>query len=156
MDVEIKTIEPIKVAYVRHTGPYDQCKPAWEMLCAVLGPKGCIGSESKMIGLCHDDPDKTAPEQIRYDACVTVGEDFTPDGDVQVQTIAGGQYATAVHKGPYENLKDSWDKMYRQWIPACNRQPLEEPCFEIYLNCPESSPAEELLTELYVPLAPEA
>ncbi len=155
MDVEIKTIEPMKVAYIRHTGPYDQCKSTWEKLGAELGPKGVFGPETKMIGLCHDDPDNTAPEKIRYDACATVDESFTPEGEVQVQTIPGGQYATAIHKGPYENLKDSWNKMYRQLIPASNRQPLEAPCFEIYLNCPETSPPEELLTAMYVPLAPQ-
>ena len=39
MDVRIENIEPIRVASVRHVGPYEKCEPAWQKLCAWAGPR---------------------------------------------------------------------------------------------------------------------
>ena len=32
MDVRIEKLEPIRVAYMRHTGPYQECGKVWQKL----------------------------------------------------------------------------------------------------------------------------
>ena len=39
MEVRIETLEPKKVAFVRHIGPYEKCEPAWNTLCSYAGQK---------------------------------------------------------------------------------------------------------------------
>jgi AraC family transcriptional regulator len=155
MDVSIKKLEPKRVAFMRHIGPYDQCGETWEKFMAYMGAKGYLGPEAMMLGLCHDDPEVTPPDKIRYDACLTVDEDFRPEGEIGVQTIAGGEYAVTTHYGPYAELGETYAKLYGQWMPHHGYMPRSAPCFEVYLNDPEATEPEELLTDIYAPIEPK-
>jgi AraC family transcriptional regulator len=156
MNVRIKTVEPMRVAFVRHVGPYNEVNAAWDKLVPLLGKEGLIGGDSLFIGICHDDPEVTPPEKIRYDACVTVDESFAPTGDLGVQTISGGEYAMTTHRGPYQKLGATYTRLLGQWLPRSGRELSSSPCFEIYLNDPESTEPGELLTDIYVPLQPKS
>ena len=122
MKVEIKNIEKMRVAFVRHVGPYDEVGNAWDRLCMTLGKAGCLGSGSQFVGICYDDPDVTAPEKIRYDACITVDESFEPEGDIAVQTIGGGEYAVTTHFGPYNKLGLTYNKLFGEWLLQNDRE----------------------------------
>jgi AraC family transcriptional regulator len=155
MEVKIENVKPMKVAFMRHTGPYDQCGKTWEALCMNLGPKGLLGPGTRFVGLCHDDPEVTPPEKIRYDACLVVGDDFEAEGDVGVQTIGGGEYAVTKHHGPYSEFKNTYAQLCGQWAPRNGREIRSAPSMEFYLNDPESTEPEELLTDIYMPLEPK-
>ncbi len=104
------------------------------------------------LGLCHDDPEITPPEKVRYDACVTVDEAYQPEGEIGLQTIPGGEYAVMTHFGPYSKLGQSYNKLLGQWLPRSGRELRSSPCFEVYLNSPENTEPEDLITDLYAPL----
>lgn len=150
----IQRIEPLRVAFLRHTGPYREVGATWDKLLPVLGKEGILGGDTQFIGVCHDDPEVTPPAKLRYDACVTVDARFTPGGDIGVQTIAGGEYAVTTHFGSYEKLGSTYTKLFGEWLPRSGRELRSLPCFEIYLNDPESTEPDELLTDIYVPLEP--
>ena len=126
---------------------------AWGKMMAWAGPKGIFGPQTRIIGVGHDDPASTSPEYIRYDACVTVGPDFQADGEAFIAEIPGGEHATVIHKGPYDQLEKTYMWLYGQWLPKSGREAALRPCYEVYLNCPQNTPLEELLTEINVPLA---
>jgi AraC family transcriptional regulator len=154
MEVRIEHMEPMHVAFVRHVGPYDRVGVAWERLCVRLGKEGLLGPGTKFIGICYDDPEVTAPEKIRYDACVTVDDDFKAEDDVGVQTISGGEYAVTTHIGPYNTLGQTYAKLLGQWLPRSGRELRSEPSLEFYLNAPDSTDPQDLLTDIYAPLEP--
>jgi AraC family transcriptional regulator len=79
MNVKLEHKEPIRVAFMRHVGAYAQVGATWDKLLPVLGKEGLLGGDSLFIGICHDDPEVTPEDKIRYDACVTVPETFTPE-----------------------------------------------------------------------------
>lgn len=153
MNVQIKKIEPIRVAFVRHVGPYIQCEKAWGKLCGWAGPKGLIGPGTRFLGISHDDPAVTPPEKIRYDACITVNDRVQPEGEIGVQVIAGGDYAVVLHRGPYENLEKTYARIMGEWLPRSGREAAPDPCFEVYLNSPHETAPEDLMTEIHLPLA---
>lgn len=152
MKVHIKKVEPMRVAFVRHTGPYDQCGTTWEKLCTFLGKQGLLGGDAQYIGLCHDDPEVTPAERIRYDACCTVDEDFQARGDIGVTVIDGGDFAVATHFGPFERLNESYAELLGEWLPRSGRALRSTPCLEIYLTDPENTDPEDYLTDIYAPL----
>ncbi|MFH1843509.1 MAG: AraC family transcriptional regulator [bacterium] len=154
MDVTIKIIDPQRVAFMRHVGPYNQVGGTWEKLCMQLGAQGLLGPGATFFGLCYDDPEVTPAEKIRYDACITVDEKFQPEGDIGVQTIPGGDYAVTTHHGPYEKLNETYAQLCGQWAPRSGRTVAAAPCFEHYLNDPQSTEPEELLTDIHMPLEP--
>lgn len=108
MNVQIKTLAPRRVAFIRHVGPYHEVGATWDKLMTFLGHQGWIGGDSVFLGICHDDPEVTPPDKIRYDACVSVADDFKAAGEVGVQTIAGGDYAVATHFGPYDRSSETY------------------------------------------------
>jgi AraC family transcriptional regulator len=152
MNVTIKHLKPMRVAFMRHVGPYNEVGKTWECFTMYLGKEGLLGSGSQFIGISHDDPAVTPPDKTRYDACVTVDGMFRAAGEIGVQVIPGGDYAMLTHFGPYEKLSESYAKLLGQWLPRSGRRLRATPCFEIYLNTPENTAPEDLLTDIHAPL----
>jgi len=151
-EVKIVKTENMRVAFVRHSGPYDQCSTAWGKLCMHLGPLGLLGGSPQFIGLSYDDPEVTSPDNIRYDACVAVDEKFKPEGEIGVQTLKGGTFACTTHYGPYENFNRTYSELLGQWLPRSNRRVKSDPTRELYLNDPENTEPEDLVTDIFVAL----
>ena len=151
MNPEIIERKDVKVAAVRRTGPYDQAaQQAWGALCTFAGPRGLLKEDVEYVGVSYDDPAITPAEKLRYDACVSIDEDIDVEGDVEVQTLAGGSYAMFLHKGSYEGLSAVYGEIFGSWLPQSGKKLREVPCFEKYLNSPEQVPPEELMTEIYI------
>jgi AraC family transcriptional regulator len=153
-EVRVDTLPPRRVAFLRHVGPYQAVGPTFGRLAGWAGPRGLFGPGTLMLGICHDDPDVTPADKIRYDCCITVDDRFQPEGEVGVQTVAGGEYAVLTHRGPYERLNESYRWLYGTWLPTSGREPGHAPPFEVYRNSPGDVAPEDLLTEICVPLAP--
>ena len=145
----------LRVAFLRHIGPYNQVGPTFGRLGAWAGPRGLFGPQTQMLGVCHDDPKLTPADKLRYDCCITVADHVQPEGDVGVTTVEGGPHAVITHKGPYERLAQAYDWLYAAWLPTGGREPRNAPPFEVYLNTPQNTAPENLLTEVYLPLEPK-
>ena len=65
MDVTVENLEPMRVAFIRHVGPYDQVGGTWGKLMGWVGRHGLFGPNTRMLGVCHDDPEVTPPERLR-------------------------------------------------------------------------------------------
>jgi len=152
MEASIRKMDELRAAFVRHVGPYQEVGPTWGRLCAWAGRLGLFGPNTVMFGLCHDDPQVTPTDKIRYDACIVVGEGIQAEGEVGVQTIPAGEYAVAIHHGPYDGLAQTYAQLCGEWIPQQGREMRSAPTIEMYKNDPNRTPPEELLTEVYVPL----
>ncbi len=154
MKIETRRVEPMRVAFIRHTGPYDQVGAAWERLCSWAGPKGLFGPDTRMLGASFDDPEVTPPDKLRYDACLTVDDSVEPEGEVGVHTLPGGEYAVTIHEGPYDKLGETYARMFGEWFASQGREPGPAPCLEFYLNDPESTEPDDLLTEVCIAVQP--
>jgi len=152
MNVSIKNLKPMRVAFMRHIGPYNEVGKTWEQFTMFLGKEGLLGSGPQFIGISHDDPAVTPPDKNRYDACVTVDEQFRASGEIGVQVIPGGDYAVLTHLGPYDNLSESYAKLLGQWLPRSGRRLRATPCLEIYFNSPENTEPQDLVTDIHAPL----
>jgi AraC family transcriptional regulator len=150
--IEIKTLAPQLIVFLRHVGPYDQVGATWGRLAMWAGMRGLIGPASRFLGVSWDDPEITPPEKLRYDAAITLSRPIPPEGEFGVTELAGGEYATLLHKGPYEGLSASYRAIFGGWLPASGRELRDAPCFEHYLNSPQNARPEELLTVIHVPV----
>lgn len=152
MDIKIENWEPRKVAFVRHLGPYQECGTAWDRLCTWAAPKGLLAGGPEMFGISYDDPETTPPEKIRYDACLRVEDDIEPGEDIGLQEIAGGTYVVATHEGPYSDFNQTYSYLYADYIPSTQWECRDAPCVEIYLNDPNSTPPEDLVSLVCIPV----
>jgi len=152
MKVMIKHVDDMLVAYVIHQGPYKECGHAWDTLCGTLAPMGLLGGDAKIIGVSYDDPEVVDPELLRYEACVSVDKVFSTIDEINFKIIASGRYAVTTHIGSYETLHETYQKFFGQWLSQSDYESADKPSFEIYLNDPESTEPEDLITDIYLPL----
>jgi len=154
MEVEIKKISPIEVYSVRKTGAYKEAaSEAFGELMPFAYGNRLMTPSTRIFGIGHDNPSVTDSENIRYDACFTREVSIEPVGEVQIQTIKGGDYAIVLHKGPYETLVESYDAIIGTWLPENGRELRDVPLFEEYLNRdPRRTKPENLRTLIYIPI----
>lgn len=150
---EIKSIDTMKVAYIRHNGAYNQVGDAWKKLFKYVYRKFLVGFKAKTIGITHDDPEVTEEAKIRYDACVVIRKAIQPEGEIGYKEIEGGNYAIFKFKGPYEQLTEVYSYIYFTWLKASGKTLADKPPFEHYLNSPQRVKPEKLMTDIYIPLA---
>ena len=152
--VEIVTEAPRQVVFLRHVGPYDGVSETWSRLMTWAGAAGLLGPGNEMLGLCYDDPEVTAAEKIRYDACLVVAGGAEAEGPVGAREIPGGDYAVCRHVGPYDRLSQTYLELIGRWLPRSGREAAGVASVERYWNDPENTPPEELETDLCLLLLP--
>jgi AraC family transcriptional regulator len=148
MDVTIVDRPELRVAGIRHIGPYMEIGSEFGRLGGILNGPPPAGSQ--MIAIYHDDPDATPADRLRSDAALTLsGHTPAPMGLIE-QRIPRGRHAMTVHQGGYEGLPAAWTAL-RAWAEK-NGHRMAHPGYEIYLNNPMTTAKSELLTEIYLRL----
>ncbi len=154
-DFRVRRLDAMQVAFIRHVGPYDQVGKVWSRLFPWAGRQGLLGPGTRMLGVSYDDPDITAPDKLRYDAAITLPRPALPSGEIGMMEIPAGDYATALHTGPYNCLSDSYAELAGKWLPGAGRELRSAAAIEFYLDSPQSVAPEKLRTEICLPLEEE-
>jgi AraC family transcriptional regulator len=155
--VRLERLPAIRAAFMRHVGPYSEVEPTFARLLAWASGRGLLADPATpTFGLTWDDPDVTAPERLRYDACVAVPDSVRPEGDVGIHLVPAREYAAVTHRGPYETLNDVYRWLGGAWPPRSGREVSAAPCLEFYRNDPQVTPPAELVTDVFLPLEPVA
>jgi AraC family transcriptional regulator len=154
MQVEIADMPEMRVASVHHVGPYNQVAQAFERLGSIAGPAGLFAQPgAAMVGLYYDDPESTPQEELRADAGIVIPPATPLPAGLTEQRLPAGRYAKVIHRGSYEQLGDTWARLLGEWLPASGHRIGSTPSFELYRNTPMDTPKEQLVTEIYAPLA---
>jgi AraC family transcriptional regulator len=153
MNVMIEDMPELRVATVHHVGPYNRISEAFQRLGAVAGPAGLIQGNAMMLAVYYDDPETTPVEQLQSDAAISVPNGARlPDGLVE-KRLPAGLYAKTTHLGPYTTLGDTWSRLMGEWLPTSGRRVGSGWSYEVYRNNPSNASADELRTDLYLPIA---
>ena len=155
MNVEVKELPELHVAYIRHIGPYPGIAKAIEKLMKWAGPRGLINfPETMLLGVYHDNPEITEESKLRSSACITVPEGTPVDGEVGKMTIPGGLFAVAHVEIDLDQYGEAWDKLMGEWFPESGYQPDDRMCYEIYLNDPKQHPQGKHIVDICEPVRP--
>lgn len=154
MNVQVIRTAPIRIVMLRHTGPYEETSAEFDRLFQWVEvhqvPAG------RTIGIYWDNPDYVPASRLRSAACAEVPPHFqlTDRGDLPLtlEEIAGGNYAITRHIGPYEEMASLWTRFTSYVEGTLRRMITDDPAFEVYLNDPSDTPADKLMTDLYMPV----
>ncbi len=150
LDVETITIKPIRVLSNQTKGLVNK-EETWEELMNYAHQKNLITSETKMYGITWDDPSITSIQHIRYDACISIVRAISHSRFV-IKQIAGGKYMCFTYQGDYQFMGDVYDQIFRDYILPKKINLREEPLFDQLLNNYNTTPTNELLTKIYIPI----
>lgn len=154
LQVEIKEVPLRQVAYIRLTGSYQSIDylGTWLRLMQYLKEQNAQPADCCPICIYHDDPKVTSPDKLRTDICAVCHQPVQPRGEMGVKHIGGNRQAVFLYQGPYQNLQAVYDTIYGKLLPEKGYALRDEPGAERYLNNPQDTKPEELLTEIYIPV----
>ena len=158
MRVTYRYIRPMTVIYARSMGPYQaSCPDAWRQMADWLGRHQARSRVKQGYGYFRDNPKLTAPELLRYDACVplTFGLDPEPESGIGRQTLPGGAYAVHTHVGSYAEIGSLFSRLHSEIVPKRGLSlDYDRPFVTIYLNDPNITREMHRRTEVCVPVLP--
>ncbi len=155
MEVRVKHLPSLRVAYVRSLGPYleENIRPAFSRLLRWARPKDLAGAEATVLGVVWSNSDFTPREQMVYDACLVVPEAIRADTTVNIQVLPEGRFAIyrcALTSGQHQ---EAWMHLLLNWLAASDYQPDNRPAYEIFRSAPTHA-ADPVELELCLPIKP--
>jgi len=104
-EVEEKDIDTILIAGYRIKGKYSDVGEGFKILGKNFGGK----INGKALTLYHEDEYKE--EGADFEACFPVRKGKDVEG-ISVRELKGGNCVSLIHKGPYENISESYKKIF--------------------------------------------
>lgn len=155
LNVEVKDLPKMTLAYVRHIGPYKGdnglFERLWNKLFTWAGPRNLIGPETQSLAIYHDDPNITDDDKLRVSVCITVAQDTKVDGEIGKMELEAAKYVMARFKIDATQFEMAWKWVYGEWLPNSGYQPDDKPCFEMF----PKEPKDGLFTvDICVPVKP--
>lgn len=150
-EIEIVERDRILVVALRHSGNYFGLNKTYGELWGWADKAGFLAGLRGIYGIPLDDPENVPVDELRYEACLALG-DVSPPLPFHLLTLPGGATARMRYQGSYAGLDDAKQRMVEDWLLHSGREPGDHPIYSHFLNDPDSTPEPELLTDLYLPL----
>jgi AraC family transcriptional regulator len=158
LDVQVRRLAPATLAYIRHIGPYKGdtalFRRLFTQLFAWAEARGLMGPDARYLALFQDNPNLTPAAKQRLEVALVVPAGTAPSGDVGIQRMEGGLFATARVRVKIEDYAAQWDSLVADWLPGSGYQPDHRPAMEFYLNNPETDPEGRYHIEICLPVRP--
>jgi len=152
-DVTIRTLPDAEAAALPHTGAYNQIGATFMKMGRLMAETGLGHHVQAGIGIYYDSPGQVPEAELRAHAgCIVPPGTPLPAGFDRV-ILPGGRTAVLTVRGPYSAIPAGWDYLYGTWLPRSGETPANRPPYELYPNDMATTPPEDLITEICVPLA---
>jgi AraC family transcriptional regulator len=156
MRVSIDRRGEIMVVALRREGkPYTNLNATFREVWSWAEATDRVKDLHGIYGVPLDDPASVPEDKLRYDACLALGEAGAP-GPFRVLRLPAGEYARLRHPGSYDGLEEATQNIVGEWLLRSGREPADFPVFHSFLNDPDQTPVEELLTDILLPLVAPA
>jgi AraC family transcriptional regulator len=151
-------MRPLAVLYARALGPYStSAADAWAQLGEFVDRRDIRRRIKQAYGFFRDNPRITAPELLRYDACIPALPDVEEDLEAGIgrQTLPGGAYAVHTHVGSYADSGNLLSQLHSDIVPKRGLLvDYDRPFLAVYLNDPLVTRPVHRRTELCIPVLP--
>jgi AraC family transcriptional regulator len=149
MNFEIKELEKRKVAFISSQEGYlrESIYNTWQKLIGIMAATGKNPDDLAKYGVGHDNPEVTAEEKCRYDACVEVTEKENIPAGVNTNHFPAGKYACFHYKGSGEKLLQFYLDIYKNWFTQAGHEPGDFPLIERYIFVDKDDPNADIELE---------
>ncbi len=151
-DVAVKNLPAERIATLAHLGDYQTIGNTFERLAAWAAGKGFLTHDIASWGIYYDDPASKPKAELRSDACLCAPVAIEGDDNVKIKATPGGKCAVFTFTGPYAELEKPYRWLYETWLPQSGEEPRDAPPYEAYLNDARSTPPQQLMTSICIPL----
>lgn len=152
-EVSVRTLAPTRFVFVRHHGAFADVGEVWARFVALASSTMGFTGDEQLLGRYPDDPEITSVDKVRFDVGFVRPTELGSLADgLREETLEGGLFAVAEHRGSYATLHETYLALVGGFFPSTGRELGEGPCLEFYLNSPRDTPEAELRTEVWAPI----
>jgi len=145
-------LKPAPIAFIRTTGSYENVDPKlWTRLTDWSAAQGHPGAPM-LLGIGRDSPAVTAPENLRFDACISVPEDASGSGDIRVGALPALDCVVTTHIGPYASLPAAYPQIFHQSAKVAQTEIIGLPAIEIYRDSDVDIFRGVSVTDIFLPV----
>jgi AraC family transcriptional regulator len=140
--------------YLEKKGPFIKMAPvAWQEFWAYTLNKVDFKLLNRMVGLSFVDPKLSGDDAYTYQAGLFLKSKpaALPEG-LSYRKFAGGRFAKFLLTGSYTQFSSAYPQIF-SLLQSENRNLRNDFCIEAYLNTPNDTKEEDLLTEILVPIS---
>lgn len=155
MDIKVKELPDLQVAFIRQIGSYFEPQNHWGKLIDWAIANGLYPPKQNFIGISLDNPDYVESDKCRHDACVTIPNDFDKSKfpNMQFKKLDGGQYALYEFYDSPDKLNLAYQFMFGKWLPNSKYAADENRItLEFNMNHPAEDPYGKCKVDLYIPI----
>ncbi|MGB9979315.1 AraC family transcriptional regulator [Methanobacterium sp.] len=149
MEVEEKRIKDTQVAFMRYKGGYDKIPELIAEVVEWVTNKG-LNMTGMIYGAYFNSPEDVPTEQLRYEIGASFEGSAEDEGKVMVKIIPEHTVVATLHKGPYTDVGPVIHGLAK--YADENGYDIIGPVTEVYLNNPNETKPNELLTEVQFPV----
>jgi len=151
--ITIEQFDGAALATLAHQGDYQQIGTTFDRLFMLASSRDLVGPATRSFGVYYDDPSQVPAARLRSRAGLTLPPGATADAVFEPFELPAARCAVLEYTGPYSEIEAAYDWLFAQWLPASGQETLDFPMWEEYVNDPKTTPAAELKTRIYLPLA---
>jgi AraC family transcriptional regulator len=145
--------ETLVVALRRDGRPYTDLNASFGAVWSWAQAAGTLPNLAGIYGIPLDDPASVPESELRYEACLALGVGTAAE-PFHILELPAGPYASLRHVGSYDGLEAATQHLVGEWLPASGREPADFPAFHRFINDPDCTPVDELLTDILLALEP--
>ena len=151
-EFEFVELENMHVLQASRSGETNSaCADAWQVIIDFVIKNNIISQVERRISLRYKDVERL--EEL--EACsvgIVVESDVQAEGEIQEESIKGGNYAVFLHKGSYDSIKNSYIQA-RDFLKSTDVILREGAIFERYVDLDNENATEEAQkTLLHIPI----
>lgn len=140
------------VAMRREGGAYVALNALFQSVYSWAEGKGVLDRMDGIYGIPLDDPASVPAALLRYDAAFALG-DTQAEAPFHQVVLAGGEHARLRHHGSYDGLEAA-NQALMAWLLASGHEPAATPLYHQFLNDPEETAEQDLITDILLLLEP--
>lgn len=153
MQVNIVDFKECKVAALEHRGPIEKKLDSIVKFIEWRKINGYPPTKSATYNIFYQNSPDATPEEFHFDVCCAVDKNVAENPqNVTNKIIPGGRCAVLRHLGSSNNLEDSMEYLYRQWLPTSGEELRHFPVFVHRVKLESEESENDAITDIYLPL----
>jgi effector-binding domain-containing protein len=149
----VKEVPPLRLLSRREVGSFNLIPQfVGEIIQEIVSPdnqRNMARMSGPVMYICHDTEFKEGEGDFEIGVPIT-GRITIQSSKIELKNIPGGRVVSAIYAGAYKEIAQGYMRTYDYAFREGHE--IRGPTMELYLNNPQETPEEDLLTEIQIPI----
>lgn len=149
----VKEIPRLRILSIREVGDFNIFPRLIGTLFKEISSKdnqrNFVHLNGPVMYICHDDEFKPTDADIEVAIPIT-GRVHIQNPEIELRNLPRGPVVSSIYTGPYKQITEAYTRTHAHLLE--HGYEMRAPTMELYLNNPEETPEDELLTEIQIPI----